>query len=73
MHTIGFQTFFVWALLLIVPFEVISSGCDAFVVPSQQLVEGSMELSLCEHVNNLRHILFHLLNCLITTPSELSD
>ena len=30
-----------------------------------------MEVLLCEHVNDLRHSLFHLLNCLITTASEL--
>ena len=29
-----------------------------------------MEVFLCEHVNDLRHRLFHLLNCLITTASE---
>ena len=29
-----------------------------------------MEVLLCEHVNDLRHSLFHILNCLITTPSE---
>ena len=27
------------------------------------------EVLLCEHVNNLRHSLFHLLSCLITTAS----
>ena len=31
-----------------------------------------MEVLLCEHVNDLRHSLFLLLNCLITTASELS-
>ena len=30
-----------------------------------------MEVLLCERVNDLRHSLFHLLNCLITTASEL--
>ena len=29
-----------------------------------------MEVLLCEHVNDLRHSLFHLLNCLITTASK---
>ena len=28
----------------LVPFEVISSGCNALVVPFQQLLEGSMEV-----------------------------
>ena len=33
----------------------------------QQLLEGPMEVLLCERVNDLRHSLFHLLNCLIMT------
>ena len=32
-----------------------------------------MDVLLCERVNDLRHSLFHLLNCLITTASELRD
>ena len=32
-----------------------------------------MEVLLCERVNDLRHSLFHLLNCLITTASELME
>ena len=32
-----------------------------------------MEVLLYEHVNDLRHSLFHLLNCLITTASELRE
>ena len=32
-----------------------------------------MEVLLCEHVNDLHHSLFHLLNCLIITASELWD
>ena len=56
----------------LVPFEVISSGCNA-LVPFQQLLEGSVEVLLCERVNDLRHSLFHLLNCLITTASELRE
>ena len=55
----------------LVPFEVISSGCNALVVLFHQLLEGPMEVLLCECVNDLRHSLFHLLNCLITTASEL--
>ena len=71
----NFPDFFVWALLLIVhttlvPFEVISSACNALVLPFQQILEGPMEVLLCEHVNDLRHSLFHLLNCLITTASK---
>ena len=30
-----------------------------------------MDVLLCERVNHLRHSFFHLLNCLITTASEL--
>ena len=44
----------------LVPFEVISSSSNALAVPSQQLLEGPMEVFLCEHVNDLRHSLFHL-------------
>ena len=33
---------------------------------SNNLLEGPMEVLLCEHVNDLRHSLFHLLNSLIT-------
>ena len=57
----------------LVPFEVISSGCNALVVPFQQLLEGLKESLLCEYVNDLRHSLFHLLNCLMTTASELRE
>ncbi len=32
-----------------------------------------MEVLLCERVNDLRPRLFHLLNCLITTTSELRE
>ena len=32
-----------------------------------------MEVLLCERVNDLRHSLFHLLNCLITIDSELME
>ena len=32
-----------------------------------------MEVLLCERVNDLRHNLFHLLNCLITTASEVRE
>ena len=32
-----------------------------------------MKVLLCQHVNDLRRSLFHLLNCLITTASELRD
>ena len=49
----------------LVPFEVISTGCNALVVPFQQLLEGPMEVVFCEPVNDLRHSLFYLLNCLI--------
>ena len=55
------------------PFEIISSGCNALDVLFQQLLEGPMEVLLCEHVNDLHHSLFHLLSCLITTASELKE
>ena len=32
-----------------------------------------MEVILCERVNDLRHSLFHLFNCFITTASELKE
>ena len=32
-----------------------------------------MKVYLCERVNDLRHSFFHLLNCLITTASELRE
>ena len=57
----------------LVPLKVISSGFNALVVPLQQLLESPMEVLLCESVNDLRHSLFHLLNCLITTASELRE
>ena len=54
------------------PFEVISSSCNALVW-FQQLLERPMEVLLCERVNDLRHSLFHLLNCLIPTASQLRE
>ena len=66
MHTISFQTFFVWTLLLIVhswntrPFEVISSGYNPLVVPFLQPLESPIEILFCEYDNGLRHSLFHL-------------
>ena len=53
--------------------SLISSGCNALVAPFQQLLEDSMEIHLCERVNELCHSLFNLLNCLITTASELRE
>ena len=32
-----------------------------------------MEIILCERANDLRHSLFHLLNCIKTTASELRE
>ena len=49
------------------PFEIIFSGWNALIAPFQQLLEGPMEVLLCERVNDLRYNLFHLLNYLITT------
>ena len=57
----------------LVPFEVISSGCNALGVPFPKILEGLMEVLLCELLKDLRHNLFHLLNCLITTISELRE
>ena len=48
---------------------VISSGCNALVVPFQQLLEGPMEVLLSKCVSDLCHSLFDL-NCLITTASK---
>ena len=39
----------------------------------QHLLEGPMEVLLCECVNDLYHSPFHLLNCLITTACELRE
>ena len=57
----------------LVPFEVIFSGCNALVVPFQQLLEGPMKVLLYERVNDLHHSLFYFLNCLITTASEIRE
>ena len=57
----------------IVPFELISSGCNALVVQFQQLLEGHIEVLLCDRVNDLRHSLFRPFNCIITTASELRE
>ena len=72
VHTISFQTFFIWALLLIVHtwnssplWSNLQLQCTCCTVP--------MEVLLCERVNDLHHSLFHLLNCLITTASELRE
>ena len=43
------------------------------VVQFQKLLEGPMEVLLCERVNDLRHSLFHLINCLVTTAPELRE
>ena len=42
----------------LVPFKVISSGCNVLVVLFQQLLQGPMEFLLCECVNDLRNSLF---------------
>ena len=79
MHTISFQSFFVWALLLIVHTWKLSPlrsnllwlQCTCSTVPTTY--RRPHESALCERGNNLRHSLFHLLNCLITTASELRE
>ena len=45
----------------------------ALVVPFQQLQQGPIEVLMREPLNDLRHSLFHLLNCLITTACELRE
>ena len=40
---------------------------------SNNFCKGRMEVLLCDRVNDLRHSLFHLLNCLITTACELRE
>ena len=56
-------TFIASAHKTLVPFELISSGYNT-LVPFQQLLEDPMEVLLWERVSDLRHSLFHLLNCL---------
>ena len=46
---------------------------NALIVPFQQILEGSMEVLLCERVSDLRHSHFYLLNCLITKTTELRE
>ena len=50
------STFIDSTYMKIVAFKVISSGCNA-LVPFQQLLEGPMDVLLCERVNDLRHSL----------------
>ena len=38
----------------LVPFEVISSACNALVLPFQELLEGLMEVLLWERINDLQ-------------------
>ena len=73
-----FLTFYVWVLLLIVhPWNssplrsnLLQPQCTCTVPPNSERPHGVL---LCERVNALRYSLFHLLNCLITTASELSE
>ena len=53
----------------LVPFEVISSGFNAGVILFQQLLEHSMQVLLCELVNDLHHSLF---NCIKRQPLSFS-
>ena len=57
----------------LVPFELISSGCNTIFVPFQQPLEGPVEVLLCERVNDFRQSLFHLLNFFIKAASELRE
>ena len=65
-------TFIDNTLMKLAPFEVISSSCNALVA-FQKLLEGPIEVLLCECVNDFRHSFLHLLDCLITTASELRE
>ena len=77
VHTISFQPFFRMGLYLIVqtwnssPLQSNLLRLQCTWGTFQKLLEGPMEVLLCERINNLRHNLFHLLNCLMTTASEL--
>ena len=55
----------------LVSFEVISSGCNALVVPFQQPLEGVMEVLLCERVNVI--ILRHSLISVASQDQNLAD
>ena len=77
VHTISFKIFFHMGILLIVhtwnssPLRsnLLRLQCTSCTVPT---TSGSpMEFLLCERVNDLRHSLFYLRNCLMTTASEL--
>ena len=57
----------------LVSFVVIYSGCNALVVPFQQLLEGPIQVLLSERIYDLRHSLFHLFNCLIKTVSKVRE
>ena len=75
----SFQTFFRMGTFIdsthmkLYPLRSNPPSSNALVVPFQQLLESPMEVLLRERVNDLRHSLFHLLNCLITTASELRE
>ena len=81
-HSISLRTFFffVLALLLIIhtwnssPLQSnlfrLKSTCHTAPTTS---VRPPIEVILCERVNDLRQSLFHLLNCIITTASELRE
>ena len=79
VYTMNFQTFFVWALLLIVhtwnsnPLRsnLLLLQCTRCTI--QTTSRRPLKVLLCERVNDLRHSLFHLLNSLITATSELRE
>ena len=80
VHTISFQTFFIWAPLLIVHtwnssplrnnFLGLQCTCSTVPIISGR-PHGSLLVWVC--VNDLCHSLFYLLNYLITTGSELRE
>ena len=60
-------------IIIITIISFLKPCCCALVLPFQQPLEGPMEVLLCERVNDLRHGLIHLLNCLITRACELRE
>ena len=71
-----FPDFFVWALLLIVhSWNSISLRCNLLRLQCNCCAVPTTygRPHVCERVNDLRHSLFYLLNCLITIASELRE
>ena len=79
LHTISFRTFFVWALLLTAhtwnssPLRSNLLRLQSTCCTVPRTSGRPLEVLLCECVKDLPHSLFHLLNCPITTASELRE